>query len=219
MNYPKMTTGRGTAIWPRLNEPDTKFKAEGKYECSLAFDEDDPQLAKIEAEAHELAEAKLAEIKEELESKGKKALAQKIKLISLIREEEDEETGEPTGRKILKATMTASGVSKKTGKPWKRKPEIFDGRGRKLLAPPKIGSGSTLKMSIELFPYYAPNDKTVGCTFRLEAVQLIKLVSFGERSASEHGFGAEDDADELDDTPPFDTDSSDSAGDDEDDEL
>lgn len=195
--YPKRTTGRGTAIWPRLNEPDTKFDSDGKYECALAFDGDDETLLALEAEATKLAEAKLEEIRDELISKGKKAAASKLTLVNLVREEEDDDTGEPTGRRIIKATMKASGVTK-AGKPWKRRPDLFDGKGNKMTNPPAIGSGSICKMNVELFPYYAANDKTVGCTFRLNGVQVIKLVSFGERNADEYGFGAEDDGDEID---------------------
>src|SRR3546814_7653155 len=80
--------------------------------------------------------------------------------------------------------MTATGVSKKTGKAWTRKPNIFDAKGNQLKNPPSIGGGSEMKLSVELFPYYAANDKTVGVSFRLEAAQIIKLVQFGARDAA-----------------------------------
>lgn len=194
------TTSRGVAVgWVTLNTPDTKFDKDGKFSLALAFDADDEQLQRIEAKATELAEAKLAEVKEELESKGKKAVANKLQLVSLIKVEEDEETGEETGRKIIKASMKHSGVSQKTGKPWKRYPDYFSASGKQLKNPPQIGSGSEMKMNIELVPYYAANDKTVGCTFRLNGVQIIKLVTFGARDASAYGFGAEADGDEIED--------------------
>lgn len=216
----KITTPRGQFIWPKLNDPDTKWKPEGKYECKIAFDADAPGVEKLQEQIEKLTQQKLAEVREELISKGKKALADKITTVNLLKPEEDDETGEETGRLILKAGMTASGVSKKTGKPWKRKPDIFDGRGNLLKNPPKIGSGTVGKLSIELAPYYAPNDKTVGVSFRLEGAQIIKLVSFGERDASAHGFGAEEDADELEDGVADDMDAgSATASDDEDDDL
>lgn len=197
---PTFTTSRGVAVgWATLNTPDTKFDKDGKFSVALAFDADDEQLQLIEAKATELAEAKLAEVKEELESKGKKAVANKLQLVSLIKVEEDEETGEETGRKIIKASMKHSGVSQKTGKPWKRYPDYFSASGKQLKNPPQIGSGSEMKMNIELVPYYAANDKTVGCTFRLNGVQIIKLVTFGARDASAYGFGAEADGDEIED--------------------
>lgn len=223
-NKSTFTTSRGTAVgWVTLNTPDTKFDKDGKFSVALAFDEDDAILQQIEAKANELAEAKLAEVKEELESKGKKAVANKLTLVSLIKAEEDEESGEETGRKIIKASMKHSGISQKTGKPWKRYPDYFNAKGVQLKNPPQIGSGSELKMNIELVPYYAANDKTVGCTFRLNGVQIIKLVSFGARDAGSYGFGAEADGDEIEDviTNDRETEGADdtSTGGDEDDDL
>lgn len=222
--YPTFTTSRGIAVgFVTLNQPDTKFDKDGKFSVALAFDADDEVLQEIQAKATELAEAKLEEVKEELIGKGKKAVANKLTLVDLIKDEEDEETGEETGRKIIKASMKHSGISKKTNKQWKRWPDYFNAQGKQLKNPPGIGSGSVLKANIELFPYYAANDKTVGCTFRLNGVQIIKLVSFGERDASSYGFAAEDDGDEIEDReledskPPFDADSSDD--DDGDDDL
>ena len=58
--------------------------------------------------------------------------------------------------------------------------------------PASIGGGTEGKLCVELAPYYAPNDKVIGVSFRLEAAQIIKLVSFGERSAADYGFGEED---------------------------
>ena len=37
----RFVSPKGTAVWPRLNEPDTKFKPEGEYTVSLAFDPND----------------------------------------------------------------------------------------------------------------------------------------------------------------------------------
>jgi hypothetical protein len=215
----RVTLPRGLAIWPRLNTPDTKYNAAGKYECKVAIDGDDAALASIRATAERLTAAKLEEVKAELIDKGKKALADKITTVDLIRAEEDDETGEETGRVLIKASMTATGVSKKTGKPWKRKPDIFNGKGELLKNPPQIGSGSVVKLSVEMFPYYAANDKTVGVSFRLEGVQVIKLVTFGERDASGHGFGAEDDADDINDAADREIAGGAGTSDDEDDEL
>lgn len=206
--YPTFTTSRGTAVgFVTLNTPDTKFDKDGKFSVALAFDADDAVLQQIEAKAAELAEAKLeeitAEITDKLTKSGKKGLIAKtveqLSVISLIKAEEDEETGEETGRKIIKASMKHSGISQKTGKKWTRYPDYFNAKGVQLKNPPSIGSGSEMKMSVELFPYYAANDKTVGVTFRLNGVQLIKLVSYGARDAGSYGFGAEEDGDEIED--------------------
>lgn len=209
-SYPKVTTPRGVAIWPRLNTPDTKFKAEGRYEAKIAIDGDDAGLAKLRTQVEQMIddhyEAVIADITEKLTKEGKKGLIKKatdaVTKVSPFKVEEDEQTGDETGRILIKAGMTASGVYKtgaKAGQQWRRQPNIFNGAGVLIKNPPAIGGGSILKLFVELFPYFAANDKTVGVSFRLEAVQVIKLVSFGARDAASCGFGAEDDGDEFGD--------------------
>lgn len=216
---PKFTTPRAPAIWPRLNEADTKFDAAGVYECKQELSLDDPIVQKIKAKAMEIAKAKFDEVLEanpelltedrydakvaELKAAGKTALIKKLKPIIFVEPlaPEVDDEGDETGTIMLKAKMKASGVyktGKKAGEAWERSPEIYNAQGKQLKNPPKIGSGSEVKMSIELNPYYAASDGTVGCSFRLSAVQLITLVAFGQRDASAHGFGAED-GDDIDD--------------------
>lgn len=216
---PKFTTPRAAAIWPRLNEPDTKYNAAGVYECKVELPINDPTVQKMRAKALELAQAKYDEVREanpdlltdeeyeaksaELKAAGKQALIKKLKSISLIEplQEEIDEEGEGTGTVILKAKMVASGTYKsgpKTGQKWTRRPDIFNAKGVQLKNPPSIGGGSEVKMSIEMNPYFAANDGTVGVSYRLEAVQLLTVVSFGQRDASAHGFAAED-GDDIED--------------------
>lgn len=214
--FPKVVTPRGSAVWPRLNTPDDKFNKAGVYTCKLAIDADDPDLAKLRAKVEELIEAKHAEIVAELTDGGKAGVAKKVQKADPFKAEEDPETGDETGRILINAKMTASGTGKKG--PWTRKPAIFNSKGVLLKNPPMIGSGSTLKLNVELFPYYAANDKTVGVSFRLEAAQLLTLVQGGQRDAAGYGFGEEDGDDVSDmeaDTPSFGGD----ADSDEDDDL
>lgn len=207
---PKVVTPKGTAIWPKLNAPDTKYNADGVYEVKLAFDAG-TDLSAIKNKVQQQIDRKYDEMVEQLEADGKGGLAKKLAKRPLddhFKAEEDEQTGDETGRVIIKAKMKASGVSKKTGKRWERKPDIVDAKGNKLRNVPSIGGGTEMKLCVELAPYYAPNDKVIGVSFRLAAVQIIKLVSFGERSAGDYGFGAEEgddlsSMDMVDDTPPF----------------
>lgn len=215
---PRYVTPKGTAIWPKLNEPDTKFDPAGVYEVKLAFDED-VDLDDFKTKVQKQIDAKYAEIVSKLEDEGKGGLAKKVTkrdIDELFKAEEDDATGDETGRILIKAKMKASGVSKKTGKNWSRRPDIIDAKGNKLRNAPNIGGGSVMKLCVELAPYYVPSDKVVGVSFRLEAAQIIKLVSFGERNASDYGFGDEDGDDlssmDQEDTPSF-------TDEDEDDEL
>lgn len=216
---PKMVTPKGTFIWPRLNEPDTKYVAEGVYTVKHAF-EADTDLSKMKEKAQAQIDKKYDEIVSQLEEDGKGGLAKKVvkrDLDEIFKPEEDEATGDETGRIIINAKMRASGVSKKTGKTWNRRPDIFDAKGNKLKNPPTIGGGTVGKLNVELAPYYIAKDKEVGVSLRLEGVQIISLVQFGSRDAADHGFGEEegDDLSGLDEE----LDTGATGGDDEDDEL
>lgn len=201
---PKFVTPKGTFIWPKLNEPDTKHVAEGVYEVKLAFEEG-TDLSNFKAKVQKQIDRKYDEMVAELTEQGKAGLAKKITkrdIDEIFKPEEDEATGDETGRIIVKAKMKASGISKKTGKTWNRRPDVMDAKGNKIMMvlkngkpnpnAPAIGGGTEGKLCVELSPYYFAKDKEVGCSLRLEAAQIIKLVSFGERNASDYGFGSED---------------------------
>lgn len=208
--FEKAVTPKGVAIFPHLNTPDTKFDKAGQYRVRLAFTTDTPGLEefreKLQKHIDERFEAEALALKEQ----GKAGLVKKLKKTEPLKVEEDPETGEPTGRLILSAKMKASGTSQKTGKPWTRKPDFFDAKGKALKNPPMIGGGSELKLQVELGSYYIAKDQEAGVTAYLNAVQIIRLVQYGSRDAASYGFG-EEEGDELDDTP----DSGDSAFDDE----
>ena len=210
---PKFVTPRAPAIWPNLNTPDTKHNADGVYDCKQELQLSDPIVQKIKAKAEELAKAEYERILEEnptylsaeaydakcaeLKAAGKERLIEKLKVVRYVeplRPEIDDE-GDETGTVLLKAKRKASGVYKsgpKTGERWEAKPNIFNNKGVQLTNPPKIGGGSEVKMSIELKPYYVAGTGDVGCSFNLEAVQLLTLVQFGQRDAAGYGFGAEE---------------------------
>lgn len=215
-----ITTPKGTALWVSLNQPDVRYKAEGVYEVKLAFDGDDEAVQKLTERLEKLRDEKLKEIADELKADGKAGLVSKLKVLPVLEVEEDTNTGTETGRLVKKFKMNASGVSKKTGKKWTRKPDVFNAKGVKLNTVPSVGSGSVLKVSFEPYAYYSPKDKEIGISARLQAVQIIDLVSFGQRDASGYGFGEEDG---YDDTPEDDTDApfnnEDGGADDEDDDL
>lgn len=223
-NYPSLNLilPKAPAIFPKLNSPDTKFDADGVYETKLRFDPEDATDGVIGRNNVDFKEivARLTKLRDEFAEQKRDELAagdgkQKKKAKELtcreIGEAEcDDDTGDETGMVILKAKMKASGISKKDGKKWERKPKLFDARGKELPKnSPPIYGGSVLKVAVQAVPYYAANDNEVGITLRLEAVQVIDLVSGGGRSASAYGFGAEDgysaedvgdDAGEVDDS-------------------
>lgn len=214
----RFASPRGIAVWPRLNEPDTKFKQEGEYTVSLAYDKDDPEVTKLIRFLEKRRDEAFNDWLQENPKKKKTASA------APVFTDELDDDGEETGRVLLKFKMKASGVSKKTNKPWKMRPDIFDAKGQKIANPPQIGGGSTLKVSFELSGNFVESAKQFYLSLRLVAVQVIDLVEFGSRSASDYGFG-EEDGYEADDSaftsntkPAADEDDSDDDDSDEDDD-
>jgi hypothetical protein len=203
---PTFTSPKGTFKFPKLIEPDTKFKAEGEYSVKLVVDLNAPGVGELLDKLDDAAAESLANAKANAKNKAEEKKWE-TKYLPYARLE-DEETGEETGEVELKFTMKASGVSKKTGKPWTRKPALFDAKGAPIKGEVAIGGGTVGKLSYQIIPY-APTT-TVGASVKLalEAVQILELRSFGEQSASSYGFGAEEGyeyAEEESNESPFDS--------------
>lgn len=187
---PKFTSPKGRFSFPKLLEPDTKFKEEGEYSVNVIYGRDEPGIAEFMARCDKAAAESLAEAK----AKAKNAAeARKWETKYLpYSDVEDAETGEPTGEVKFKFTMKASGVSKKTGKPWTRKPALFDAKGKPITGTPQIGGGTIGKVSYEIIPYAPTTQVGASVKLALEAVQIIELREFGSRSADSYGFGEEE---------------------------
>lgn len=199
-NQFKFMTPRGVAVFPCIHKPSQKF---GKFECKLILDPEDEKLQQLLEKAEALRDEFLEETKAGLEQKRQEALKkgrgaeakkieQKIKALKVadVHGMDVDDEGNETGKITLKATASAEG-KRKDGSTFKREIHVFDARNRKLTKVPAIYGGSELKMAGVCFPYYNPSTDTVGVSFRLEAVQLLKLVSSGG-SAERYGFGVEE---------------------------
>jgi hypothetical protein len=199
----KMTTPRAAFKWPKLTEPDYGTNQypnpDGAYSVKLIFDESDPAFqafrAKIE-KAHAKAVANGEEKFTELKVATRKKLGQ-VTINEPFTMVYDQETEEPTGEVEMKVSMKASGTVKKgprAGKKWERKPQLFDAKGKPMLKTPDIWGGTIGKVSFSFVTdgYFIPATGACGISFQLEAVQIIDLVSGGQRKADDYGFGEED---------------------------
>ncbi len=198
----KFTLPRGVFVWPKLNAPDTKFKAEGEYgvKARLSKAAAAPFLEKYAAAVDKSvaeARAKLEEAikgaKGEKLAKARKALADLAPAESPIKPAFDDD-GNETDEVVISVKMKASGVYKdgpKKGETWNRKPDIFNARGERLKNPPLIFGGSEGYVAGSFNPFYTEK-AGAGVSLRLEAVKVVKLVSAGERDASAYGFGGEE---------------------------
>ena len=203
-------TPAGEAVFPKIVAPDMKFDVDGMYSLKLRLPDGpdaDKLIAKID-EVRELAHQMA------VDDAPNAAAAKKIKMADpSYARELDRETGEETGNWLFNFKMKASGVSKKTGKSWSRKPALFDAKGQPIVGMTKneeIWTGSIVKVAYELRPFYSPSFGA-GCSQNLQAVQVIELVSGEGKSAEDFGFGEEDGsffASTTPDTTPFDMPSS-----------
>lgn len=192
-----LTTPKGPAIWPSLNAPDTKWDPEGKYTCKQKFAGDDPEVQALVARLTKIRDDFYDAEIERLKAEKKMALARELKKGDVIKVELDDETGDETGFLILGSSMKASGTTK-DGRPWSQKPKLFNAKGIELKAPPRISSGTIVKLSVEVSPFVAQSNKEVTLSIRLHAAQIISLVSGGSRSFEGYGFASED-GDEIGD--------------------
>lgn len=204
------TTPRGIFRYPALDKPDygnEQFpKPDGEYKVQLILSREaaEPLIAKLQPiynKAIADGEAEFGKLKVEQRKKLKE-----LKANDLFSPEYDKETEEETGNVIFKFTMQASGKNKK-GEPWSRKPAVFDAKGKPMLKVPQIWGGTEGKVSFEASPYFIPGTGAAGLKLRLQAVQIIDLVSGGQRDAGAYGFGEEDGyeagEDQPEDTTPF----------------
>lgn len=202
------TTMKGVFVFPKLNEPDFKFKADGEYSNKLRVSLTDAQpliekLDPLYVEAIRDGEAAHKALKLENDKKKKKTPAfQANPLFEEVMDGENE-----TDDVAFKFGMAAGGTDKKTGKKWDRKPTIFNAKGVPLKNPPPIWGGTIGKVSFSVAPYFIPATGAAGLKLRLEAAQIIELRSSGGRDAAGYGFGAEEGyegGDEPEETPATD---------------
>ena len=171
-----ITTPKGKAVWPRLDTPDTKFNEDGLYSCKLHVSEGD--FKAFEA----IVKPKLdAAYKEECSRQGKDKIRMAASSPLRINDEGDHEI---YAKQKAKVHTKSKGTLEFTI-------AAVDSQGKKI-AMPKIGSGSILKMAVEVNTWFVPS-QGFGYTLRLRAVQVLDLVEYGGGGDGSFGFGAEAD--------------------------
>lgn len=183
----RIVTPKGIALWPKLNEPDYKFKAEGEYSVKVRF------TAEASVELRKQLDALMAEARKQFETDSDPAKAKKYAKYTSdmpYKPHEDEE-GNETGDFVVtfrqKAKITPKNPAKK---PFDVKVPLFDAKGKPMSEP--IWGGSTIKVSFETFPYAMPSTSKIGLSLRLCGVQVIDLVTGNGGDGSSMGFSEED---------------------------
>jgi hypothetical protein len=187
----KLITPRGLAIYPNINRPDKKYPKNGYpvYGAKLLLERDAVGLDAFVKACEELRDEAFAAKVEELKAKKEGAKAKSLKAVDILRPQIDKETGEETGKFTISARLVSGGKTK-DGREFTQKPDVIDSKGTVLKNPPIIYGGSTLKLGVFAFVYYAAKENEIGVSFRLKAAQIIKL---GEKRADFNwGAGEED---------------------------
>lgn len=183
-NYKKITSPKATARYCWLDTPNTKFNKSGVWSVDLVMPVEEAQdLMKTLDEAAEEAFA-------EAVAQAKPADKKKIIKGEPYQLECDEETGDETGNVIFKLKNNAT-FKKKDGSIGKVTIQIFDAKAKPIKGATGMRSGSTIKAAFQLVPYFVAGTKTAGITLRLNAVQIIELVT-GGGNAGAYGFEEED---------------------------
>lgn len=174
------------AIWPKLNEPDTKFKAEGEYSFRGRLDPANETHAAYMARVEVLVDEAFQQAKDQ-----NPKFAKVMKRISPIKPELDD-NGDETGYMVMNFKKVAQVTSKKNGKTYTFRVMLYDAQLQPLPRGVKIGGGSVLKASFEPYYYFNAKDKEAGVSARLEAVQVVELRQWQGKEGSSFGFGKED---------------------------
>lgn len=174
---PRYVTPAGSAQYPYLTKPDTKFNPDGEYKMKLEVS-DPSGVQSLVTFLDEQMEKSVELAKKENPGKKIKTGDAPYSI--------DEDSGKVTVSFKLKAKVTP-----KNGEPFEQRPAIFDAKGKPLQGV-NVGGGSKVKVAYEVVPFYTA---LVGASvsLRLKAVQVIDLVEYsGGAGADAYGFGEED---------------------------
>lgn len=195
----RYTSPKGIAKFPRLSEPDTKFKKDGEYSVKLLLSADDATCKDF----CKLLDTITAEAFEEQKANLKPAKAKTLQLYVPYKEEEHHETGEPTGNIEFNFKTGAKYKDKKSGEMKDKKLNLFDSKGKLIETQVNVGGGSVVKVNFTPFSFYAANGNSAGASLRMNAVQILQLKTWGGASAEEYGFGKEEDGFEAETAEKF----------------
>lgn len=201
MEPQNIVTPAGTAVWPKLNKPDT-FKGKTTFNVKLKLDTNDEKVQAFLAKVNEAHEASLGWAKAEIEAalastkeaSKKGALKKKLEAVRLaaspVKPVLDEDGNETNFVQIL-FKCNAEYKDQKTGVMKSGAPVLKDAK-RNVIDRSKveIGGGSTIKVAALMKPYLMEDEGKVkaGISFRLKAVQVLELKQYN----SDDGFEDEE---------------------------
>lgn len=191
----RVTTPKGVAKYPWLKKPDTRFNPNGVFQVKLIIEQNEaaPLCELLDARAQ-------AAYDKAVEDAKTPQIKKAIKLNAPYAPEFDAE-GNETGRVEFRFKTNATADIK--GETVNFAPKCFDAKGKEMPMPNVYG-GSEIKVNFTPAPYYNAATKTAGVSLRMNAVQVIKLVTGGGGDASSFGFAEEEGFEFADEKPETD---------------
>lgn len=189
-----LTTPALLCLYPSVQNPTNKYESDDEeYRITLILDADHPFVAQTTATAKQLAKERMEEMAADAKNEAGRKKVRACKFRSPFSPILDDETGEPTGQVKFNVGVDASYTDRK-GNERINTVRVFDAAGKPVLEDVKLGSGSTVRVSMQTYGYAIPGNETAGMGKRLKAVQIINLVTYdgGSDKADAYGFEAED---------------------------
>jgi len=163
--------------YPWLTTPDTKFKAEGKYRVELLM-----SMEQLTALAKEV----MPDVNEQ-KAKVQKGEFANWKLVWPVKDEINDETEKPTGRKIIMFEQNAK-ITRGNGQVDALHVVVVDSKNKPVPADVKLGTGSVLKIAFKVRVVESKITKDIRIKFHPMAAQIISLVEWKQ----DFGFEEED---------------------------
>ena len=180
--------------FPSLTKPDTKFNPDGEYKAQLIVPIEEAQglIDEINKQYKEFYD-KVTEEERKKKRKPKLQLKEADKPYAI-----DEDEGTVTFKYKLKSL-----IKMKDGSEIKRRPIIYDSRGKEVseVINIYIGQGSEVEISTLFYPWYTPT-LGVGISLQFNGVQVMKLENKSYTpDASSMGFVEHEEGFSIDDIP------------------
>lgn len=177
---------KGSALWCKYKEPDTKFNVKGEYSTSLVCDPNNPAVQAYISKLEELRDIAYAETCETLGAAKAKGV-QKAEVYA----EEFDSNGNETGNIIFKYKLKDLADRIQRGND--SEIVVVDAKKNRLSKAdaPLVGNGSEIRVVSYANPYFMASTKTVGISHIWSKMQIIDLVEFsggGDEFDEEDGF-------------------------------
>lgn len=177
----KFTTPRFSALWCKLDKPDTKFNEKGVYSVKAQMNPENPKVQEFLSFLDKQGKTALDKARE-LINQEKNPGKRKQKLEALVLnppyEQEYDENGEETGW-VLVNLKTSATYTNKDGEEVQRVIPMCDAHRMAIDASAtQIGNGSILCVKGTVGHNYVSAQNKAYVTLYINAVQVIKLVEY-----------------------------------------